>query len=171
MRRCIGAFGLAAAFLCGGCSGDPTQSDTGYTGTWVQKSNRTVSLIAIAKRDGGYLFRWNKLWTDDDFHVRCDWDGRCEEWLRGRKQAEYLFTTRTDATSGRLLVECHETRLVPERSEQHFIDELYVEPGGKILRSYTILRNGVAYESGKGPQRSFTKVSDSIADPPRGPRS
>jgi hypothetical protein len=171
MRRCIATLGLTAALFCGGCSGDPTLSETGYTGTWVQKSSRVVSLIAITKSDGGYRFRCNKLWTDDDFRVRCDWDGRCEEWFRGRKQADYLFTTRTDELSGRLLVECHETRLVPEKREHHYIDELSVEAGGRILRSYTIERNGVAYESGKGPQRSYTKVSDSIADPPPRPRS
>jgi hypothetical protein len=41
---------------------------------------------------------------------------------------------------------------VPEKREHHYIDELSVEPGGRILRS-------------------FTKVSDSIADPPPRPRS
>ena len=171
MRVMMAGLLLAGTVGVAGCSGDPAVSDTGYTGTWVRKNDRTVSLIAIAKRDDQYLFRWKKYGRDYDFRVQCGWDGRCEEWRNGRKEAEYLFTTREDPTSGSLLVECHETRLVPKRVEQHFIDELKVEAGGKILWSYTIEREGQKFESGKGPQRSFTKVADSIADPPRRPRS
>jgi hypothetical protein len=162
---------VAAMAAMASCSGDPAVSDTGLTGTWVREGNRTVSLIALTKLDERYLFRWSKFGADDDFRVRCDWDGRCEEWKSGRKFAEYLFSTRTDPRSGRLLVECHETRLLPKLHEQHFIDELVVEPGGKVLWSYTIERDGETFESGKGPQRSFMKVADSIADPPRRRRS
>jgi hypothetical protein len=168
--------GLVMGFLVAGmaavmsCSGNPAVSDTGLTGTWVRESNRTVSLIALTKLDDRYLFRWSKFGADD-FRVRCDWDGRCEEWKGGRKFAEYRFSTRRDEISGRLLVECHETRLVPNRQERHFTDELVVEPGGQVLWSYTIERDGETFESGKGPQRSFTKVADSIADPPRKRRS
>lgn len=162
------ACGLAALSAC---SGDPAVSDTGYTGTWVREANHTVSLIALTKQDETYLFRWSKLGEDDDFRVRCDWDGRCEEWRNGKKNAEYHFTTSKDEGTGRVLVECDERRLIPKEHRQHFIDELVVEPGGKILWSYTIERDGERFEAGKGPQRSFTKVADSIADPPPRPRS
>jgi hypothetical protein len=53
----------------------------------------------------------------------------------------------------------------------HYVDELLVESGGKTLRSVTIERDGTIYEGGRGPQRTFTKVGDSVADPPQKVRS
>ena len=171
MRGLVSGLFVAGMAALMSCAGDPAVSDTGLTGTWMRESNRTVSLIALTKLDDRYLFRWSKFGADDDFRIRCDWDGRCEEWKGGRKLAEYRFATRTEEISGRLLVECHETRLLPKPLERDFTDELVVEPGGKVLWSYTIEREGETFESGKGPQRSFTKVADSIADPPRRRRS
>ena len=149
-----------------GCAGDPAVSDTGFTGTWVREANGTFSLVALAKRGDRYLFRWTKFTEHDDFRVRCEWDGRCEEWQNGQKRAEFLFTTHLDEVSGRLRVECRETRLIPKRQERNFTDELVVEPGGKVLWSYTIERDGETFESGKGPQRSFTKIADAVSYPP-----
>jgi hypothetical protein len=171
MGRISAGLGVAAMLMLGACSGDPTISDTGYSGTWLNENPRTGSRIAILKQGDRYLFRWSKLGRTDDFRVSCDWDGRCEEWHSGRKQATYVFTTTTDPASGRIRVDCLETRLRPEVRTLHYVDELLVESGGQTLRSVTIERDGTIYEGGKGPQRTFTKVGDSVADPPQKVRS
>ena len=167
MKMMMAGLGLATVFLLGSCTGDPAISDIGYRGTWVRQNGRVVSRIAIARQGDRYLFRWTKYAQDADFHVLCEWDGRCEEWRHGRKEAEYQFTTATDPKTGRVHVECFETRLFPALRKLHYVDELVVEPGGKTLWSYTIERDGETFEIGKGPKRSFAKVADSIADPPR----
>ncbi len=155
------------ALLLGACSDDPAVSDTGYRGTWVLKTNRTVSMLSIAERDSAYLFRWKKYDPEGTFRVDCDWNGRCVEWRNGEKGAEYQFTANMDPASGRLRVACAETWLLPIYQTHHYTDELVVEPGGKVLWSYTVERDGNTYPPGKGPQRAFTKVADAVADPPR----
>ncbi len=170
MRSLLMTVSVAIVLAACCCSDDPAVSNTGITGTWVRENNGTISVIALTKLDDRYLFRWKKYGRDDDFRVDCDWDGHCEEWQGGQKQADYRFTTRNDPASGRLEIECHETRLVPKVREQHSIDELSVEPGGKVLWSYTTERDGERFEAGKGPQRSFTKVADAVAYPPPRPR-
>ena len=44
--------------------------------------------------------------------------------------------------------------------------ELVVEPGGKILWSYTIQQNGQKFAGLGRPMRSFDKIADAIAGAP-----
>lgn len=148
------------------CTVRPKATDTGYAGTWSRGNGVTYSVVAIVKQGGGYLFRWSKRATGGDLEIRCDWGGRCEETFRGRLAATYDFKTRMDPSAGRLIVECLERRLEPEKRDIHYVDELVVEPGGKVLWSYTIERDGKKLEGMNRPMRSFNKVADAIAGVP-----
>jgi len=143
-------------------------SDTGYTGTWSRGNDRNVSIVAIAKDGDRYLFRWSKRSYDGKFAIVCGWDGRCEETLSGKRIATYEFTTRVDPATGRLLVVYDERRIEPEKRDFHVVDELVVDPGGKVLWSYTVERGGEKYAGGARPMRSFDKVADAIAGVPPG---
>lgn len=147
-----------------GCA--PRLSDTGYTGTWTRGSERSQSTIAIHKDSERYLFRWKVDTADGKWRVRCDWDGRCEEHVDGEKVAEYRFDTRLDPASGSLLVECTGNVTKPKPLAVHYVDELVLEPGGRVLWSYTLLRGGQTFEGEARPRRSFHKVSDEVGEPP-----
>lgn len=160
---------LLSAVACA----DPvrTTSDN-YVGTWSRGNDKAVSIVAIAKVGDAYRFRWSKRSFLPDgtvkLRVKCDWDGRCLETLDGVEQATYTFRTWLDFETRHLMVEGRELRTVPERIEIHYIDELLVEDGGRTLRSVTHERDGHVFEPrGSGPTRSFSKVSDGIAYPPR----
>jgi hypothetical protein len=141
-------------------------SDTGYVGTWSRGNDRVRSTIAIAERDGTYLFRWGKESSDGRVKVRCDWDGNCVELSDGLEVARYHFRPWIDPASGRLRVECRGTIFTAEKPEVHYIDELEVRDDGKRLVAYTVERAGQQY-SGRGrPRFKFTKVSDTVTDPP-----
>ncbi len=148
------------------CSVRPKVSDTGYTGTWAKGNDRGVSIVAIARAGDRHLFRWSKHSYEHSLDVTCGWDGRCEEKLLGKLMATYEFSTRTDPATGRLLVECRERRLEPEKLDIHYVDELVVEPGGKLLWSYTNERDGQKFERDGRPTRSFEKVADAVAGVP-----
>jgi hypothetical protein len=47
-----------------------------------------------------------------------------------------------------------------------YTDLLEVVDGGRTLWSYTTDRDGRHFEGVDRPKRSFTKIADSIADPP-----
>lgn len=160
------AFAMVA-FVLGslGCHLAPRISDTGYTGTWAQGNDRVVSIVAIARAGDGYLFRWRKRSYDGVLEIRCGWDGRCEERLKGATMATYEFKTRVDSKTGHLVVACKEHRLAPEKVEIEYTDELVVEPGGKVLTSYVIERGGTKYTGGERPMRSFEKIADGVAGP------
>jgi hypothetical protein len=149
------------------CSLRPQVSDTGYTGTWSRGNARNVSIVAIVKAGDRHLFRWSKHSFESAYDITCGWDGRCEEVLFGKKVATYDFSTRNDPTTGHLLVECNERRLEPLKNDSHYVDELVVEPGGKVLWSYTIERDGQKFSGMARPMRSFDKVADGTAVPPR----
>ncbi len=176
MRTALPAVALLCA-LATGCAGDVAVSDTGYAGTWSRGPAHAKSIVAIARVGDGYRFRWTKITREPrglrrvKLEVRCDWDGQCVETLDGRKIAEHRFRTWTDPDSGHLMVEWSERRLGPEPRESRTVDELVVEPGGRVLWSYTIERDGRRFEGEARPKRSFTKVADAIADPPAGAAS
>ena len=163
--------GALLGALAVSCADPPRPTDTGYVGTWRRANDRAASIVAIVKTDAGYAFRWTKRSYVPDgtlkLVVDCGWDGRCIETLEGVEQARYDFRTWIHPDTGRLMVEGNEIRTVPERLELHFIDELVVEPGGQVLWSYTAMKNGQTFEGGGRPMRSFRKVSDGVADPPR----
>ncbi len=152
------------------CTARPIVTDTGYTGTWSRGNGVVYSVVAIDKRGDRYAFRWSKHSSQEDLDIRCGWDGRCEELFRGHRDATYEFSTRVDPVTHHLLVECDERRVAPEKLDLHYVDELVVEPGGKVLWSYTIERNGERFEGNARPMRSFEKVSDGFAGPPPGGR-
>ena len=149
------------------CTVRPRVTNTGYTGTWSGGNDRIVSMIAIAKSGDRYFFRWFKHSSDRAFDVDCGWDGQCEERLLGRRVATYDFAARLDPATGHLMVECHERRFIPQTLEIHFVDELVVEPGGRVLRSYTIERDGQRMQGLSRPVRSFVKIADAVAGVPK----
>jgi hypothetical protein len=165
LRR-ASAFGALVCILASlRCSARPKISDTGYTGTWSKGNDRVISIVAIAKVGERYLFRWTKRSYDGKLEIRCGWDGRCEERLNGRSMATYEFRTQVDPASGRLVVECDERRLEPEKLSLDYRDELVVEPGGKVLSSYTVERSGTVLSGDERPRRSFDKVADAVSGP------
>ncbi len=171
MKRPIWIVLVALAVLSGpACRLKPKVSDTGYVGTWSRGNDRGVSTVAIARVGDAYRFRWWKRTFDPArglaLDVRCEWNGRCEERLFGELIATYEFSTRTDPATGRLLVECHERRVAPEKKDIHYVDELVVEPGGKVLWSYTDQTDGHRYVDSERPMRSFDKVADAVAGVP-----
>lgn len=147
-----------------GC--EPHVSDTGYAGTWTRGSARSQSTIAIHKDSDRYLFRWKVDTADGKWRVRCDWEGRCEEHVNGEKVGEYEFDTRVDPASGRLRVECTGNVTKPKPLAIHYVDELVLEPGGRVLWSYTLQRGGQTFEGEARPRRSFHKVSDDVGELP-----
>jgi hypothetical protein len=171
------SLGLVVCLIAAGCTRQLAVSDTGYTGTWSRGPAHAKSIVAIAKVGDEYRFRWTKITREPGglrrvkLEVRCGWDGTCTEWLEGKKIAEHSFRTWTDPKSGHLMVEWHERRLEPERRESRTVDELVVEPGGRVLWSYTIERDGQKFEGEARPKRFFHKVADAVADPPPGAAS
>jgi hypothetical protein len=126
-----------------------------------------VSIVAIAEAGGAWYFRWTKRSFDGKLTVLCDWGGRCEERLNGKLMATYEITTRYDAASGRLSTETVEERVIPEKKTFRYTDVMEVKDAGRTLWNFTTDRDGAHYEGAGRPQRSFAKVANSVADPPR----
>jgi hypothetical protein len=145
----------------------PRISDTGYVGTWARGSDRVRSTIAIYKDGEEYLFRWKVDTADGKWRVRCDWDGRCEEQVDGEKVSDYRFVARKDPATGHLIVECDGVVSKPKHAVIHYVDELVVEPGGRVLSSYSLERGGQRFEGGARPKRSYEKVADEVGERPR----
>jgi hypothetical protein len=155
------------AFIGGACHFQPMITDTGYKGTWSRGNARNVSIIAITEVDGTWKFRWTKRSFEGKLMILCDWDGRCEERLNGKLVATYAITTRFDSTSGLLHTDTVESRVFPDIQTFRYSDVMEVEDGGFTLWNYTVDRDGQHYEGVARPKRSFSKVADSVADPPR----
>ena len=163
--RCLaGAAALAAIVGCSTAGKDPTRSDTGYRGTWSRGNARNISIVAITDVGGTWRFRWTKRSYDGKFTVTCTWDGACEERLNGDLTATYRIGARFE--EGKLYTDTLEERLVPERLTFRYTDVMEVKDGGLTLWNYTIERDGKALTGEARPMRSFSKVSDSISDPP-----
>ena len=160
-----GALCLAAAALSA-CGLPPMISDTGYRGTWRRGSERSVSIVAITEVDGRWYFRWTKRSSDGKHEVLCDWDGRCVERSDGKQVATYAITTRYDANSGVLSTDTEEERVGSVTKRFHYSDVIEVADHGRTLWSSTTERDGQHFEGDARPRRSFTKVANSVADPP-----
>lgn len=142
-------------------------TDTGYRGTWSRGNDRNISIVAITEVDGHWMFRWTKRSFDGRFTILCDWEGRCEERLNGTLVATYAILTRFDAQLGVLSTETLEQRVVPEPRTFRYTDVMEVKDGGRTLWNYTSDRDGQHYEGTSRPMRSFDKIANSVADPPR----
>src|SRR5262249_21546538 len=106
--------GTMACALFASCGVPPMISDTGYVGTWKRGNDRSVSIVAIAHREGQWLFRWTKRSFDGKYAILCDWHGRCEETLNGQLVATYAIATRFDEATGKLFTDTVEDRTIPE---------------------------------------------------------
>jgi hypothetical protein len=159
---------LLAVVLLSSCGLPPMISDTGYRGTWSRGNDRNLSIVAIAEVDGRWYFRWTKRSFDRKFAVLCDWEGRCEERLNGALIATYAIKTTYDAANGTLGTETVEERLVPDKQIFRYTDVMAVTENGRTLWNYTVDRDGQVYKGNARPMRSFSKVANSVADPPRG---
>ena len=159
---------LLTVLMLSSCGLPPMISDTGYRGTWSRGNDRNVSIVAIAEVDGRWFFRWTKRSFDRKFTILCDWEGRCEERLNGNLLATYAITTRYDVSSGVLSTDTIEERMVPDKQTFRYTDVMEVKDNGRTLWNYTVDRDGQHYDGAARPMRSFTKISNSVADPPRG---
>jgi hypothetical protein len=167
--RGLGASVLVAGMLSA-CGLPPMISNTGYCGTWSRGNDRNVSIVAIVQAGGRYRFRWTKRSFDGKLAITCDWDGRCEERLNRALVATYAIATSYDAQTGVLSTETVEDRIVPTKQTFRYTDVMEVKDGGLTLWNYTTERDGQRYENSARPMRSFSKVADSVADPPSGER-
>ena len=159
--------GLTA--MLAACGVPPIRSDTGYLGTWSRGNTRSISIVAITRVDGRWLFRWTKRSYDGKYSILCDWDGHCEEKLNGQLVATYAIATRYDDATGRLLTDTVEDRRIPEKQTFRYTDVMEVQDAGQTLWNYTVERDGRRFEGSERPRRSFAKVADGIAEPPRAP--
>ncbi len=163
-RTCRIAVALAAAALVA-CA--PEVSDTGYAGTWSRGNEIVRSTLAIVESGSGYLVRWTLTSTDGGREVRCDWDGRCEQFSGGELSAEFQLAPTVDPGSGNLFIEGRGTLYTPEGEQEfHFRDELFVRPGHRLV-ARTREEQGTVYDGRRGPKRTFRKVADTVEDPPR----
>jgi hypothetical protein len=158
---------VAAALVLAGCTGEP-KSDTGYVGTWKTGTDWIESTIAIVRAADGFATRVSVVTSDGKRAVRCDWDGRCEEYVEGRLTSTYDMSTWVDEDTGHLMLESRRHILVPEEREEYQLDELVVGDDGLTLWAYSRERGGQRFSADRRPKRSYTKFSDRVTDPPRG---
>jgi len=156
-----------AASLFAACDLPPMLSDTGYRGTWSRGNTRNISIVAITEVGGRWFFRWTKRSYDGKLTILCNWEGRCEEHLGDKLVAVYTMTTRYDAATGKLYTDTVEARDIPDKQTFRYTDVMEVENAGHTLWNFTIDRDGKHYEGNERPMRSFNKISNSVADPPR----
>jgi hypothetical protein len=165
-NRSLAALLLAMTMVsCGDLP--PMVSDTGYRGTWSRSNQHNISIVSITDVGGRWFFRWTKRTYDGQLTILCDWDGRCEERLKGKLTATYTMTTRYDVVTGKLYTDTVETRRVPGEQVFRYTDVMEVTDGGRTLWNFTTDRDGQHYEGGARPMRSFRKIANSVADPPR----
>jgi hypothetical protein len=123
--------------------------------------------MAITESEGRWYYRWTKRSFDGKETVLCDWEGHCEERINGKVAATFTITTRYDAGSNTLSIETAEDRVFPVKRSHHYGEVMEVADAGRTLRNYTTDQDGQHFEGGARPSRSFLKVADSVADPPR----
>jgi hypothetical protein len=163
IRRAV----ILGVLLVSACHYPPAISDQGYKGTWSRGNDRNVSIVAIAQVDGEWMFRWAKRSFDGKLVIVCDWDGRCEERLNKQLVARYRIATRYDPASGKLYTDTVEERVLPDEQTFRYTEVMEVTDGGRTLWNFTVDRDGQHYEGTGRPKRSFTKIADSVAEPPR----
>ncbi len=167
-----GIASLALVTALSGCTVRPQISNTGFTGTWARSGGMDTfhSQVSIIQDGGRYLFRWRLDSNDGTWHVRCGWDGKCEEFLDGAKVADYAFDVR-ERPEGGLTIECTRVPVRKEVKGYHYTDVLEVDLSGKSLVSYTVELNGDRFAKETATRKILTKISDTVADPPIGTRS
>lgn len=166
----IRTVGCAVLMLCvPGCGPDPV-SDTGYTGTWVRGNDRLKSTLAIVERQGEYRVRRSLRSADGSHELRCDWDGKCEEFVDGEKTSDYTLRPSVDAETKRLRLEVRASIFKPTVLELHYVDEFLLKDEGLRLRARTIEKQGQPIRKKDGPvsKRDYRKVSNRVTDPPDG---
>jgi hypothetical protein len=165
MRAILTGAALVAV-LALGCTIKPQRTDTGYTGTWSRGTEYARRIVTIAKQGDRYLFRPGVRSQDGQWQWRCEWEGRCQEKIDGEITSEYTFRTWIDPETGHLMVECTGKVWKPTEVAMHYVDELVLEPGGTKLAAYTNERDGRRFEGDHRPKFVFTKVADTVGDPP-----
>ncbi len=161
----------AVAVAAAGCSARPAVSDTGYAGTWAQGNERIRSTLSIARDGGVWRTRISVRTADGTYAMRSGWDGRGEAVQDGARTYDLAFRTWSDEGMGRLRVECTGTPTSPSSAPIHYVDELVVEPGGRVLSAYTLERGDQTFEGDARPRREFAKVSDEVTEAPAGGRA
>jgi hypothetical protein len=164
MRRISGL--LIPLCALAACGLPPMISDTGFRGTWSRGNDRNVSIVAITESSGTWYFRWSRRSWDGKIVIACDWDGTCREWLDGELAATYTVTTRFDPASGLLSTDTIEERTGPRKETRRYSDVMEIKDGGLTLWNYTTDRDGQHFEGEGRPMRSFTKIANSVANPP-----
>lgn len=157
--------GLAAALLAS-CSSTPIVSNTGYQGTWSRGSDQITSTIALVVRNDEAWFRWNRRSADGNLVVRCGWEGHCEEFQGAEKISEFEFRAWLEPTNGRMRI-AGRHKLLDQKAEIRWIDELEVIEGGTALRVVTLERDGTVFDRDH-PTYEFRKAADVVTDPPAG---
>ena len=157
---------LLLVVIVAGCGGDPGPPFSPYVGVWEQRGARAVSQIAIAHDGEKYRFRWTKNTDDNNYTVRCNWDGDCEEYDHGKLNVRYKFDIWVDEVSGNVVVECRGEGVQTDITVQ-YKDELVVDEGGELLWAYALEVNGKQPDPDNRPKRKYTRVSVEIEDPPR----
>lgn len=156
-RACL----LVAVLLVSGLSLDTgcgtAPDDTGFVGTWERRLPGGYSSLSIRQEDAGYVVRWSKLNGAES--VRCDEQGRCEEFVGETKVCDWQFQAFVRPDSDDLFVEVVGTPLDPATPALRYVDRLRLESGGIELWSYSVSENGADLDPEQGP-RVFKKVSD-----------
>ena len=163
------AIGLAVA-VTGSCNLPPMISDTGCRGTWRRNAGPIELIAAITEVEGRWYFRWTRISRDGSQKVTCAWNGPCEERLNGKIAATYAITTRFDDARHALAIDTIEERVYPSKKTVRSSEILEVTDSGRTLLIFTTDRDGQHFEGGARPRRAFSKVADSVADPPRAVR-
>jgi len=161
---------LVAAALACACTARPSVSDTGFVGTWARSGaiGGYRSIVSILKDGDRWLFRWKLDTEDGTWKVRCDWSGRCEEFVDEKRIGTYTFHVREEPGQDFLSVDCVREDLREGRNGYHYRDELVLNPGGLSVTTYTLELNGTLYPRESARKLTLEKISNTVADPPPG---
>ncbi len=173
LRTCLVVAACIACLAGGACSVRPEITDTGFVGTWARSGiiGNYRSSVAILREGDRYLFRWRLDSEDGKWRVRCGWDGKCDEFLDGKKIGAYTFLVQQEPGKDFLSVDCTRTALREGDRSYHYIDELVLDPGGKSITSYTLRLGDETFTRESTRKLVLEKISDTVADPPPGVRS
>jgi hypothetical protein len=158
---------IAVCVIAGSCADQVPQGPPTLTGTWRRGNDRIRSLIAFVPYGDSLAFRWVRNAADGRRRTECTWDGACEERILGRKVGEYRCAVLPGAEAARASVRCEGWLDEGERQDVSWTDDFVVEPDGITLKCYTREANGQTLEGDARQLRTFTKVSPSVANPPR----
>ena len=166
MVRLACAMALAAATACGGDAPPAPPAPPSLVGTWCRANDRLTSILAFFRTGDTLAFRWLRKAADGRRRVDCDWDGSCAEVLDGRKVGEYRCSVLPGSTETRASVKCDGWLDEGQRLDMSWTDDFELV-SAEELRCRTREANGLTYVGDARPLRTFTKVSRSVADPPR----